>query len=353
MSIKNLITYANLGYNLLKLKMFNQKRPVFLSFFLTNRCNLRCKYCFVVDENLSKEILSAEYSKEEAFKIIDEFYAIGTRMIFLLGGEPLVHNDVGEIIEYIINKGMFLHVITNGTLIEKKLDELKRVHAICVSLDGVGKVNDCLRGERVYERAIAGLEKASKLGINCRIHSVITRHNINKFEELARVAKNLNVLLTVSPPNYLGTGDNDSLSISDEEYRFFWSSFRELKKQGYPIGNSYKSIDIMRNWPIGYHKVMSYTTPLPAGYKRPVRCVNGDIYCGLSAEGILYHCIQLGCLKGPNVKEVGVRKAWEIIVNTRPDCVSCASTNTIENSLFLRLNFETVLNCLRFQIFGR
>lgn len=61
--------------------------------YQTNRCNLRCSYCFVIDECIDKAILEAEYEKQELFHIIDEFYEMGTRMIFLLGGEPLVHPD--------------------------------------------------------------------------------------------------------------------------------------------------------------------------------------------------------------------------------------------------------------------
>jgi MoaA/NifB/PqqE/SkfB family radical SAM enzyme len=351
--MNNVKTAAALTYRLLRLNITHEKQPVFLSFFLTNRCNLRCKYCFISEGKVDKSILTAEYTRDEAFELVDEFYAMGTRMIFLLGGEPLIHKDIGEIVEYITNKGILLHVITNGVLLEQKLEEVKKAHAICVSLDGIAVVNSCLRGEGVYEKAMAGLAKAKEAGLHCRIHAVISRLNLHRMEEFAKAAREIGITLTVSPPNHLGETDLDILKISDEEYRHFWTEYKEMKKKGYPIGNTLHAIETVRTWPIGYHEIMKDDTPLPQNYRKPVRCVNGDIYCGLGAEGTLYHCIQLGCLNGPNIREVGVRKAWDIIVNTRPNCMSCASINTIENSMALRMDVESLISGLKFQFIRR
>ncbi len=163
--MSNLKMEAALIYRLLRLKITGRKEPVFVCFYLTNRCNLRCKYCFVMDEKIDKKILSAEFTRDEAFHFVDEFYSLGTRMMFLLGGEPLMHKHIGDIVEYIVRKGIVLHVVTNGTLLGEKYEAVKKAHDVCVSLDGVGEMNDCLRGEGVYERAMAGLKKAREHGV--------------------------------------------------------------------------------------------------------------------------------------------------------------------------------------------
>ncbi len=345
----NLKMSAMLACQLLRLKITGRKEPVFVCFYLTNRCNLRCKYCFVIDEKIDKKVLSAEFTREDAFHFVDEFYSLGTRMMFLLGGEPLLHKDIGDIVEYIVRKGIVLHVVTNGTLLGEKYEAVKKAHAVCVSLDGVGEMNDCLRGEGVYERAMAGLKKARENGVRCRIHSVVSRHNLQRFEEMAKLAGELGVPLTVSPPSHIGRTDFEPLKITDEEYREFWKKYRELKKQGYPIGNTFKAIDAVRTWPIGYHEVMKDDTPLPKRYQKPARCVSGDIFCGLEPSGTLYYCVQLGCYRGPNVREVGLRKAWEILVRDRPNCVSCASINTVENSMTMRLSPGALFGLLKFR----
>ena len=309
----------------------------------------------MANEDIDKKLLNAEFSIEEIRNIIDDFYHLGTRLIYLLGGEPLVHKHIGELVNYTVDKGILLHIITNGTLIEKKLEEIKRAHMLCISLDGIGPRNDDIRGPKVFERAVAGIEAALKKGMKCRIHSVITAHNIDSFEEMAQLAKDLGVLLTVSPLNYIGGIDPEcsELEVSDERYREFWKFYRGLKEKGYPIGNTYSSIDMLANWPLKYHEMMSYDTPLPDNFKRPERCVNGDIYCGLSADGTMYHCIQMGCFTGPNIHEVGIKKAWEEIVATRPNCVACASMNTVENTHALRLYPENLLTGFRYQLLKR
>jgi len=344
--MSNLGTFASLGYKTLKSRLLKQRVPVFLSLFITNRCNLRCKYCFVVDESIDKEILNAEYTKQEAFCIIDEFYDMGTRMIFMLGGEPLVHDDIGEIIDYIVKKGIYLHVITNGILIPRKLDEIKNANVICVSLDGLGEKNDDLRGRGTYEKAVNGIEAVVRLGIPCRIHAVITRRNLKSIRELAELARDLKASLTISPPNFLGETNCPDLKISNQEYKEFWKEYLELLNEGLPIANSLESIEKCLDWPIDYHRYIKIGEKFD-NYK-PVFCLNGYTYVALGAEGVMYNCINLGCLNGPNIKEIGIRKAWERLLEWRPDCVSCSSINCIETALMLNLHFKTLIGGWKF-----
>lgn len=338
-----------LSYNLLRLKFTDASRPVMLSLYITNRCNLRCSYCFIYDESISQEVRGAEFSLEETKRIIDDFYDLGTRMIFLLGGEPLLHKNFGEIMGHIHRKGIVVHVLTNGFLMDKKLPELRTADGICVSLDGVGEANDCHRGKGVYEKVISNIDKAKGVGLKCRIHSTLTRENLHSFEALVHVAKELGVMITVSPAHYVETGFDQSLAISDEEYRAFWKRYLELKQQGYPIGNSIYAIQTMIDWPLGYRQTMMPSAQLPKGYQPPIACVNAKYYAGLSADGTLHYCLRPGMPIGPNIREVGVRKAWEILVKTRPKCLSCASTNAIEYSLVAYMHQEAIWNALKFQ----
>jgi MoaA/NifB/PqqE/SkfB family radical SAM enzyme len=348
-----MIDIIKLTYNLIKLKFSNGTKPVMFSFYVTNRCNLHCSYCFIYDEKVPNNIRSAEFSLEETRKIIDDFYSLGTRMIFLVGGEPLIHKDFGEIMEYIHRKGIFVHVLTNGTLIDKKIAELKFAGGICVSLDGVGAVNDRHRGKGVYDRVVSNIEKAKSAGLKCRIHSTLTRTNLENFEELVYVAKKLGVMITVSPAHYVDAGKSRELNIKDDEYRAFWKRYLELKKQGYPIGNSYYAIHTMINWPLRYQEIMTKNTSLPEGYKRPIPCVNARLYAGLSADGFLHYCLRPGMPAGPNIRNVGITNAWNTLVGTRPNCYACASTNAIEYSLSSCLHREAIFNAIRFQYLFR
>lgn len=332
--MKNLKTLVSLGGQILKNKVTSKRAPVFLSLFVTNRCNLRCKYCFVIDENIPKEILNAEYSIEQLRAIIDQFYALGTRMIFMLGGEPLVHPDIGAIIDYIVEKGIYLHVITNGTLIEKRLAELRKAHVLCVSLDGPADVNDPMRGHRTFERAVKGIKASVAAGIPTRIHAVLTRFNLHRMRELAQISKDLGAPLSISPPNFLGEAADENLRITQDEYKVFWREFLGLCNEGFPIANSPDAIEKCLTWPTDYHKYIR----VGEKYKNysPVFCLNGHLYAALSADGRMYNCINLEC-QGPSIHEHGIKSAWDKLLEWRPDCVSCASINCIETAMMLRL----------------
>ena len=348
-----MLKVLGLTYNLLKLKFSQKSKPVMLSLYITNRCNLRCSYCFIFDDKIPQDILNAEFTLEEAKKIIDDFYRLGTRMIYLLGGEPLVYKDFGEIMHYIHKKGIVVHVLTNGTLIDKKMEELRYADGICVSLDGVGEVNDCSRGKGVYSRVIANIEKAKSAGLKCRIHSSLTRANLDKFEELVYVAKQLGVMITISHLDFGDAADKGEFDIKDDEYRAFWGKYFRLKQQGYPIGNTDYTIQTMIDWPLGYQEIMMENSAHSNRYKRRISCVNARYYAGLSADGTLHYCLKPGMPAGPNIREIGVKKAWDIVVNNRPDCRICANTCTIEYSLSVNLHWDAILNATKFQFLHR
>lgn len=339
-------TLTGLGANILKAKITGKRIPVFLSLFITNKCNLRCKYCFVVREDIDKTILSAEYTFEQVRDIIDEFYSMGTRMVFLLGGEPLLHPEIGRIVDYITSKGIYLHVITNGTLIKSKLNEIKKAHALCVSLDGTGEINDDIRGKGMSAKVIENVKHAVAAGVPVRIHAVLTRYNLNDIHNLAQLCKDIGVTLSISPPNFLGETDMPYMRITSEEYKKFWTEYLDMFDKHFPIGNSREAIVKCIAWPTDYHQFIKPGEKFP-GYK-PTFCLNGYTYACLGAEGTMYNCINRGCLNGPSIHEHGIKKCWDMLLEWRPDCVSCSSINCIETAMLLDMRLRSVLLGLRF-----
>jgi len=326
---------SKLGWSILVSRIFKQRRPIFVGLYITNLCNLRCKYCFVNIDDRFNDPKRRGFSREEVFKIIDELYDMGTRWIFLLGGEPLMHEDIGPIVRHIVDKGILLHILTNGVLVEQKMKEIERADGICVSVDGGEASTDKMRGSGTFRKAIKGVEAALSRGMLVRVHAVLNKHSLGEMEMLAEMARKMGVTLTVSPPNYLGTADDPSLQLTSGEYKDFYRRYRRLKEQGFPIGNSYYSIDKALNWPIEYHKFIAKGQTFP-DYE-PIPCVIGDLHGCIDAEGTMFNCIQRGCLDGLNIKEVGIKRAWDALPGMRNDCVSCASVNTIETSAYLNL----------------
>lgn len=353
---QNLISYqrlfrratilVKLGSRILMAKVLHRREPIFVGLYITNRCNLRCKYCFVNVDDRFDNPDRAGFSGDDVKRIVDELYAMGTRWIFLLGGEPLMHPDLGPIVRHIADKGILLHLLTNGTLIESKMNDISPADGVCVSIDGCEYATDAMRGQGTFRRAMRGVEAALHNGMTVRIHAVLNKFSLGDMEALADMARDMGVSITISPPNYLGHSDDPALQLTREDYKDFYARYLRLKEQGYPVSNSVFSIRKALDWPADYHAFIKEGDAYP-GYNA-IRCVISDLHGCIDAEGTMFNCIQMGCLDGLNIKKVGIKKAWDELPKRRQHCVSCASINTIETAAYLNLRKEILLDGLRF-----
>jgi MoaA/NifB/PqqE/SkfB family radical SAM enzyme len=329
---------CSLLYQLMKAKFITHRAPVFVSLVLNERCNLRCKYCYANLENrFDSKLGEGGFTKNEVFAMVDELYGMGTRLIFLLGGEPLLHDDIGEIVDHIVARGIMLHVITNGTLIKRKFNEINKAHVVCVSLDGPREFNDKYRGAGTYSVIMDNVRFAIEKRLPIRIHAVLTKGSIAILPEFVRLCQEEKVVLTYSPANYLGKTDFEDFKMSDDEYRTFWTHLIKMKKAGAPIGNSLFALRKVLDWPIAYHSFITANQAKSLKY-RPVACASGRTYCAIDSSGIMFNCINKGLTNGLNIRDVGIRKAWDHLPELRKDCVSCATLNTVETSVYMGLS---------------
>ena len=104
------------GYNLLESgKRLFDRKPLQCSLYLTDKCNLDCSYCTEYDN-------SKPHPKLDDLKLwIRKIRDLGTMRIALVGGEPLLHPDVVEIVRYCRELGFATSLTTNGFLLTRKL----------------------------------------------------------------------------------------------------------------------------------------------------------------------------------------------------------------------------------------
>lgn len=96
---------------------------------ITNRCNLNCKYCYM---NANKDLSSMTFDQ---FKhVVDYFTEVGVEIVMLSGGEPCLHPDIIEMIQYISTKGLEIGLVTNGTIISKELVECILANNVIVQI---------------------------------------------------------------------------------------------------------------------------------------------------------------------------------------------------------------------------
>lgn len=147
--------------------------------YVTERCNLRCSHCLVSAGDGRGEELDLEGLK----RVIGEARSLGARRIFFTGGEPFTRRDIFALIEHVTGElGLELVILTNGTLLdERRVKRLKGIPGLVVqvSLEGpTAEVNDRIRGEGAFEKALRGIELLRASGIRTIVTSTATKANI-------------------------------------------------------------------------------------------------------------------------------------------------------------------------------
>src|ERR1700722_7863151 len=101
--------------------LVSTKHPLLVHIIPIRRCNLACTYCNEFDD------FSKPVETEEMFRRIDRLGAMGTWIVTISGGEPLLHPDLDAIIARIRKRGMLAGLITNGYLLTaERIERLNR-----------------------------------------------------------------------------------------------------------------------------------------------------------------------------------------------------------------------------------
>lgn len=163
--------------------------PFLVIFTLTNRCNLKCRYCFNTTTVFNKKW---DLPIEAIYSAIDDILKLRIPVISFSGGEPLVHKDFYKICEYIKNKPVVSNLNTNGTLIDKSNAHIiaHSFDFVRISLDGPEEVHDNVTGvNRSYEKTLKGInylmsikKRRAKIGINL----VVSENNFLHIKQFIR-----------------------------------------------------------------------------------------------------------------------------------------------------------------------
>jgi heme b synthase len=159
----------------------------------TRRCNLNCKHCRAVAEDHPYD---NELSTQESFKLLDQIREVGTPIIILTGGEPLLREDIFDIAAYGNKIGLRMVMAPNGTLITPQIAQrLKEsgIKRISISLDGsTAKSHDDFRGlTNAFNDALRGIEYAKAAGLEFQINTVITKTNLDEISKILSLAESL------------------------------------------------------------------------------------------------------------------------------------------------------------------
>ena len=150
-------------------------RPYHAQWLLTRRCNYRCRGCNVWREKPCEKEVSTEYVK----KGLDVLRDLGVIEIVLSGGNPMLRDDIGEIIDY-ASKYFVTTIYDNGSMAVKRLDALKNADFVAISLDTLDeKKFDYIRGfSGAWKNAMNAIETLKEEGIQVGVSPTISQLNL-------------------------------------------------------------------------------------------------------------------------------------------------------------------------------
>lgn len=145
--------------------------PLVLMLEPTFRCNLACSGCGRIREY--RDVLDRELSLAECLGAVEE---AGPPVVSITGGEPLLHPEIGQMVARIVEGGRFVHLCTNGLLLESSLGEFQPSPylSFVLHLDGLAGWHDRFAGrEGAFDTAIAAMRAAKRAGFRVLVNTTI------------------------------------------------------------------------------------------------------------------------------------------------------------------------------------
>ncbi len=269
---------------------------------VTRNCNLSCKHCRAA---ATCGPYSGELETGQCLRLLDQIAELGSPIVILTGGEPLLRKDIFEIARYGSDKGLRMVMAPNGTLITAESARqlaAAGIQRISISIDGATRErHDRFRGVTgAYEAALRGIERAKAAGIAFQINTTITKDNlgeISRIQELAvslgAVAHHIFLLVPTGRGKYIA-----DRAIDAEEYERTLNWFYDqrgktpLQLKATCAPHYYR---ILRQRAKADGEQVTFETHGLDAFTRG--CLGGTGFCFISHTGIVQPCgfLELDC----------------------------------------------------------
>ncbi len=283
---------------LIKSQLMPFPSPLAMTFAITYDCQCKCVHCSA-GKHLRKN--QKYLSTEEAKKLIDEAQKLGVTIIAFTGGEPLLREDLFELISYVDDKKAMPVMFTNGEfLTEENVEKLADagLYSVFLSIDSPNpEEHDSLRGKSgLFEVAIEGLMRAKSKGIFAGFSSYATRSGAEKgiYRELYNYAKELglhNLMLFDCVPTGKMLHDTSEMltfKLREDLHKFSAEKFRKCELP--PLSS--------QSW---QNSVEAYLSG--------IGCLAANIQFYASAYGEISPC-DFSPLSFGNIRNESLKKIW-------------------------------------------
>ncbi len=248
-----------------------QRRPVVV-WNTTKRCNLYCEHCYAAADT---EGAPNELSTAEGKALIDDLADFDVPVLLFSGGEPLVREDLSELVAYTADSGIRPVLSTNGTLLTRENARvLKRagLKYAGVSVDGLPERNDRIRGqEGAFDAAVRGIEACLDVGLKTGLRYTITEHNVDDLTGVVDLLVDIGVdRFCFYHLDYGGRGaDISDIDLSPEATRQAVTDLCELTREYHSAGEDIETL-LVGNYADAGHLVEYANREIGTGRARQI-----------------------------------------------------------------------------------
>jgi MoaA/NifB/PqqE/SkfB family radical SAM enzyme len=230
------------------------------------RCNLSCAYCNEYDD------VSKPVPLDEMIRRIDHLARLGTSIITISGGEPLLHPDLDAIIARIKRHRRMAGMITNGyLLVPERIQRLNKagLDHLQISIDNVNPDEISKKSLKVLDKKLEFLAEHADFHVN--INSVVGG-GIKHPQDALTIGRRALGLGFTSTIGIIHDGDGQLKPLGDEE-RTVWQEMRSWKKRNYSRFNHFQ-------------------TNIANGKPNNWRCRAGSRFLYICEDGLVHYCSQ-------------------------------------------------------------
>ena len=284
--------------------------PLLVHIIPVRRCNLACEYCNEFDD------FSKPVPTEDMFRRVDKLADLGTSVITISGGEPLLHPELDDIIARIRKHGMVAGLITNGYfLVPERIQRLNRagLEWLQISIDNVNPDEVSKKSLKVLDKKLQNLGEFADFHVN--INSVVGG-GVSKPQDALTIGKRALELGFTSTIGIIHDGSGQLQPLGEAE-RLVYNEMKSWSKRSFT-------------------RINAFQENIAQGKPNDWRCRAGARYLYICENGLVHYCSQQRGYPGiplENYSLEDIRREYLTEKGCAPNCtVSCVHQISVVDS---------------------
>jgi MoaA/NifB/PqqE/SkfB family radical SAM enzyme len=240
--------------------------PLLAHIIPIRRCNLACEYCNEFDD------FSKPVPIETMFRRIDKLGELGTSVVTISGGEPLLHPELDEVIRRIRHNGMVAGLITNGyLLVAERIQRLNKagLEWLQISIDNVNPDDVSKKSLKVLDKKLELLAEHADFHVN--INSVVGG-GVKNPQDALTIGRRAMALGFSSTIGIIHDGDGQVQPLTEEE-RAVYHEMKSMEKRSFT-------------------RINAFQDNIAQGRPNQWRCRAGARYLYICENGLVHYCSQ-------------------------------------------------------------